>query len=77
MQGDVLLSADFTNDAVNDAVRNRTSPDRSGPELADVVLVPAKITPGGGFAGNAESSAQDAIGTYSGAFGGRGATAVA
>lgn len=75
--GDVFLNADFSDNAVNGAIVNREIADFPF-ELGDVILVPADIARNGTFSGSAETDdGATGLGTYSGAFGGRGATAVA
>jgi hypothetical protein len=76
VQGDVLLNADFTNDAVEGGIRNREIVD-TGEDLDNVFLQITEINADGSFGGSVVFGDKQQAGTYGGVFGGNGATAVA
>ena len=77
VEGDVFLKADFTDGVVNGAIFNRKlDPTGDNTDLPELVLIVGDITGEGTFSGNVElDDANDTgVGSYSGAFGGAGAT---
>lgn len=74
--GEVQLNADFTNNAVEGGIRNRQIANSAIP-LDDLFLIITEIDANGRFTGTVEDIEQQSRGTYGGAFGGNGATAVA
>lgn len=78
VNGEVFLKADFSDNAVNGNIFNRTyGPDGTGTALPEIVLVIGDIAADGSFTGTVELTSQDAVGGYAGVFGGNDATAVA
>lgn len=75
-QGDVLINADFTNNAVEGGIRNREIVE-SGTALEDVFLQISTIESDGTFGGVVAFAGPTPVGTYAGTFAGTGATAVA
>lgn len=75
-QGDVLVNADFTNNAVEGGIRNREIVD-TGASLDDLFLQITEINEDGSFGGTVAYQDVQPAGTYGGVFGGSGATAVA
>ncbi len=76
VEGDVLINADFTDGSVEGGIRNRTVAE-TGAALDDLFLQITEITEDGTFAGTVVFNDQADAGSYAGAFGGTGATAVA
>ncbi|WP_395543177.1 hypothetical protein [Neotabrizicola sp. sgz301269] len=76
VEGDVLLNADFTNNSVEGGIRNRQVVDTSE-TMADLFLQITEIKADGTFGGTVVFADKSPSGTYGGAFGGTGATAVA
>ena len=74
--GEVFINADFTDNAVNGAIIDRRTIE-GNIELSPVIMAVTDIKANGTFSGTAESPEQAGIGTFAGAFGGTGATAVA
>ena len=76
--GQVFINADFTDNAVNGLVVNRTNIDRNE-NLDDLALVLTDVTPDGRFLGTVEldGTPEEKIGDYGGTFGGLGASGVA
>ncbi|WP_108815738.1 hypothetical protein [Loktanella sp. Alg231-35] len=78
VNGEVFFKADFTDNAVNGNIYNRTyGPTGTGTALPEIVLTVGDISADGSFTGTVELRDLTGIGDYSGAFGGSGATAVA
>jgi hypothetical protein len=78
VNGEVFFKADFTDNAVNGNIYNRTyGPDGTGTDLPEVVLTIGEIAADGSFTGSVELLDQTGVGSYAGVFGGSGATAVA
>lgn len=79
--GDILLNADFANLQVDAEISNRFLVDDilSLGQLPDIALVATTIDSEGAFTGDVEYEGviNTSIGTYSGIFGGNGATSVA
>jgi hypothetical protein len=76
--GQVFINADFTDNAVNGFVVNRTNIDRNE-NLGDLALIITDISPDGRFLGTVEldGAPDEKIGDYGGTFGGLGASGVA
>lgn len=72
-RGDVVLNADFTNNAVEGGIRNRTNVD-AGTPLADVFLKIGTVNPDGTFGGAVAFGGNVAAGTYGGTFAGTNAS---
>ncbi len=78
VNGEVFFKADFSDNAVNGNIYNRTyGPDGTGTALPEIVLTVGDIAANGSFTGTVELTDQVGVGNYSGVFGGSGATAVA
>ena len=78
--GDVLINADFVDMQVNGGISNRrvAAPTVLDPfTLLRIGLVPADILENGTFFGDANRPDAQAVGNYSGTFGGSGASGVA
>lgn len=83
--GDIFFNVDFGDGVINGAIYNRewvnlnatTLADLGTSDLPDVFLIPADVSEGGTFDGEAQDGAQLVIGSYGGIFGGDTATAVA
>lgn len=75
--GKVLVNADFTDNAVNGIIYDRTYVDSPGTEMVDLELAPTAIDPASGtFVGDV-SIQQQVRGSYGGIFGGDDAATVA
>lgn len=82
--GEILLNVDFGQNQVEGGIVDlqyvNIDPGYvatyGSADLPDVFLIAADITEGGAFSGSVENPAQEGIGTYSGTFGGDGATSI-
>jgi hypothetical protein len=76
--GQVFINADFTDNAVNGLVVNRTNIDR-GEDLVDLALIITAIDANGRFLGTVEINGEPetSIGDYGGTFGGLNASGLA
>lgn len=74
--GEVLINADFTDNAVEGGIRNRRVVDTNTP-LDDVFLQITEVNADGTFAGTVVFDDLSSAGSYAGTFGGVGGTAVA
>ena len=84
IQGDVLINADFADNAINGGIANRRSPDAnnfgdlSAPDsLPPLALVLAEVAEDGTFVGDVWRPDQQVVGNYAGTFGGQQASGVA
>ena len=74
--GTVLINADFTDNTVNGAVAERVLVEYAEP-IPTINLIVTDIQDDGSFGGIVETVVDEAVGTYSGVFGGTGATGIA
>ena len=76
--GQIFINADFTDNAINGLIVNRTNIDRNE-SLADLALIVTNIDADGRFLGTVEvvGAIEIKIGDYGGTFGGTGASGIA